>query len=177
MDDRHQSHVGIGAHGYGPHQVRRELGRQEDGRRPVGSADDGDARRLVRLETQGQGYHVGPEDTELGGSTDQQKLRVGYQRREIRHGTDTEEYQRRIPSGLHPLIKNVQHGIILIQPDFKPDGFKRNISQDNTQTDRNQKQRLEILLDGQPQEERTHQYHDPIPQLGICKARIGEEVG
>ena len=99
-----------------PHQVRREFGRQEDGRRPVGSSDDGDARRLVRLESQGQGYHISPENTELGGSTDQQKLRVGYQRREIRHGTDTEEDQRWVPPGFHTLIEEIQHGIILVKP-------------------------------------------------------------
>ncbi len=104
------------------HEVRRELGRQEDGRGAVGTADDGYRAGLVGGKAEQEGHHVGTEDAKLSGRTDEHEFGVGDQGREVGHGTDAEEYQRRIPSCAHTVVEDVEHGALLIDADFESGG-------------------------------------------------------
>lgn len=73
-----------------------ELGRQEDGRRAVRAADDGDGCRLLGGEQAGgDGADEGNEDPELGGRAEQEGLRIGDERPEVGHGPDAHEDQGR----------------------------------------------------------------------------------
>ena len=45
----------------------------------------------------------------------------------------------------------------------------------DAQTDGDEQQRLEVFLDGKPDEEGSHRNHDQIPDRGIGKGRIGQK--
>ena len=177
LDDRHEGHVTVGTHGNGTHQVRSGLRGKEDGRGAVGSADDGNTGSLVGLKAQRKGSHIGSEDTKLGGSSNQDKLRIGYQRREVGHSSDSQEHQRRIPTLADTLIEYVQHGVVLVEADFKSCiSAERNVAKDDAKTNGNEQQWLEVFLDGKPDEEGSHSNHNEVWPRGIGEARIGQEL-
>ena len=109
LDHRNKGHVGVSRHGDGSHEVGRELRRQEDGGGTVGTTDDGDGTCLVRHKAERERNHVCAEYTELSSRTDKHKLRIGYQCGKVGHGTDSKEYQWRIPSGAHTIVKDIEH--------------------------------------------------------------------
>ena len=65
--------------------------------------------------TEGEGEQVGSEYSHLGGGSDQQQPWLGDQRREIRHGSDSEEYERWVPTLLDSLVQNIQYGAVLMR--------------------------------------------------------------
>ena len=109
LDDGDESHVGVGRHSDGTHQVGSQLRRKEDGCGAVSTTDDADGTSLVGSETQGQGAGVGGKNTRLCGGTDEEEFGVGEQGGEVGHGTDAQEYQWRVPTVLHTVIKDMQH--------------------------------------------------------------------
>ena len=120
----------------------------------VGAADDGDSAGLVGHEAEGEGHHIGAEDAELRGCAYKHQFRIGYQGGEVSHGTDAKEYQRRIPPCAHAIIKDIEHGALLVDADFKAGGsVEWYVADEYAEADRHQKHRLEILCDCEPYEE------------------------
>ena len=177
LDERHEGHVAIGADGDGSHEVRGQLGRQEDGGRTVGTTDDGDTGCLVGLEAKGQRQHVGTEDAKLGSAADEHQLGIGQQGREVGHGTDAQEDEWRIPALAHALVEDVEHGVVLIEAYLQSGiGTEGDITQDDTQSDGHQQQGLEVFLDGKIDEQGAYGYHDEVAHRGIGKACVGEKL-
>ena len=79
-----------------------------------GTTDDGNTSCLIRLKSQGKSHHICTEDTKLSCSTHKHKLGIGNQGGEVGHGSNAEEYQRRIPSLAHTLIEDVEHRVVFI---------------------------------------------------------------
>ena len=126
---------------------------------------------MVGREAKCQGYHVSTEDTELGGSADEHELGIGDKRREVGHGTDTEENQRRIPAGGDAIVKDIEHRPFFIDTDFEAGlCVEGDITDKDTKADRHQQHGLEVLLDGKPDEEQTHEQHYEVAELGVGKA-------
>ena len=139
LDNRNKSHIRISTHCDSTHQVRTKLWWKEDSRRTVSSTNDSNTGSLIRLETERKGNHICSKDTELCGSTDKYKLRIADKRWEIRHRTDTEENQWRIPALTNALIEDIQHGIILIQTNLQSCiCTERDVSENDTETNRNE---------------------------------------
>ena len=75
------------------------------------------------------------------------------------------------------MIEDVEHGIVFIKTDFKSGiSTERNVSENDTQTDRHKQQRLEVFLDSQPYKEYADYNHDQVACLSIGKTRIGEKL-
>ena len=109
--------------------------------------------------------------------TNEHQLRIGQQGREIGHGTDAQEDQRRIPALAHTLIENVEYGVVFIESDLQAGiGTEGDVAEDDTQSDGYEQQWLEVLLNGEPDEEGSHCNHDEVPDSGIGKGRIGQEL-
>jgi len=130
---------------------------------PSAPPDDGDCAGLIGLKSKQQCYHVGAEDTKLGGGTDEHQLGVGDQGSEVGHGTYAEEDQRRIPSGRHSVVEDVEHRAFLVDADFKSGrGVERDVADQDTKSDGNEQHGLEVLLDGKPDEEETYSEHHKV---------------
>ena len=77
----------------------------------------------------------------------------------------------------HTLIEDVEHRIVFIQSDLKSCiGTEGDIAEDDTQSDRDEQQRLEILLDCKVDENSTHHNHNEVTGSGIGKASVGKEL-
>ena len=100
LDDGHQRHIAVRGHSDSAKQFRRQLAGNENGCRAVRTADDADGAGLRAGKTKQLRSDVSSENAKLCGSAQQQALRVGDQRAEIRHRTDTKEDQRRINAQL-----------------------------------------------------------------------------
>ena len=143
-----------------------------------GASFDTDGGSLHRVEAPLQGNHVGTEDAKLGSRTDEQQLGVGYQCREVRHGTDTQEDERRIPAGRDALIQDVEHRAFFVDADLQPGvHVEGNVTYQDTEADGDEQHRLEFLGNGQVDEEQTYHEHDEMSRRGVGKPRIGPEVG
>lgn len=133
---------------------------------PSGSSDDADGTGLIRVKTEGEGEQVGPEYSHLGGGADQQQPRLGDQGGEIRHGSDSEEYERWVPTLLDSLVQNIQYGAVLIDSDVKSREH-RDVADDHSESDRNEQERLPFLLDGKCDEHDADQDHHQILPGGV----------
>ena len=99
-------------------------------------------------------HHVGSEDAELGGGSDEHQFRIGYEGREVGHGSDAEEDERGIPSGAYAIVENIEHGALLIYADFEAgSGVEGYVANKDTESDGHEEHRFEILLDSEPDEE------------------------
>ena len=181
LDHRYEGHVRIGADSDGAHVLRSQTARQEDGRRTVGAADDGDRTGLVGRESERQSAHVGREDTDLRRSADKHQLGVRNQRREVGHGAHAEEDQRRIDAVTDAEIEVVEHRAFLVDADSVA-GHHRDIADDDTETDRHQQHGLELVFDGKIEEEAPHGDHDEVLvaallQEELRKSRLVHELG
>ena len=150
----------------------------DDRKRAVGSADDGDACGLVGLEPEGQGNHVGPEDAELGSRAYQNEFRIGYQGREVGHGSDAEEHQGRVPAGAHPLVERIEHGTFLVDADFQTCVYlERYVAYQYAEAYGDKQHWLKVSLEGQVQEEQAHNNHGEVSGRSVGKAGVRPEVG
>ena len=90
-----------------PSRCRRQLGRQEDGRRAVGAADNADGSRLRAGEAQDDRPEERQIDAQLCRRAQQQALGIGQQGAEVCHGAHTQEDQRRIQTGLDADVQKI----------------------------------------------------------------------
>ena len=184
LDDGHQGHIGVGRDGDGAKQLRRQLRSGEDGRRAVRSADNADGAGLLCGKAKGTGGGVGREDTDLRGRAQEQALRVGNQGAEVGHGADADEDQAGVEAGLDADVKDVEQsaaredGAVVMEGGvaFVHEGAPQlgvikvaagQVGQQHTESDTNQKQGLELLMDAQPQqEEGDKDHHQVLPVVG-----------
>ena len=80
LDDRNERHVRVSGNGDGAEQLGSETGGDEDRGRAVSAADDTDGGGLLIGEAHELGADIGHEDTELGGSAEQDRKSVGRER-------------------------------------------------------------------------------------------------
>ena len=74
----------------------------------------------------------------------------------------------------HALIENVEHGIVFVETYLESCvSTEGNVSEDDAQSDGDEQQRLEVFLDGEPDEEGSHHNHDQVPDRRIGKGRVG----
>lgn len=142
---------------------------------PSAPSDDTDGTGLARVEAHAQGDGVGTEDTELGGGSDEHQLRVGNQGREVGHGTDTQEDERRIPALYHTLIENVEYRPFFVDTQLQAGIFERYVTDEDTESDGDKQHGLKFFRDGQIDEEAPEKYHDEVAPHDIGETCIGEK--
>ena len=108
LDDRNERHVRVSGNGDGAEQLGSETGGDEDRGRAVSAADDTDGGGLLIGEAHELGADIGHEDTELGGSAEQQGLGVRDQGAEVGHRTDAHEDQAGVDAQLNAEVEDVQ---------------------------------------------------------------------
>ena len=119
----------------------------------------------------------GTEDAKLCRSTNQHQFRVGQKRREVGHRSDSQEDEWWIPALSYTLIEDVQHGVVLVETYLQACvSTEGDVAEDDAQSDGNKQQRLEVFLDGEPDEEGSHDYHDEVTYRHVGKARVGQEL-
>ena len=175
LDDRDQGHVGVGGDGDGAHQVRSQFGTQEDGGRTVRAADDTDGAGFIGCEPEGKGEQIGSEDTHLGSRTDQDQPGLRDQRGKVRHRTDAQEDQRRVPAHLDALIQGVEDGAVLVDADVETREH-RDVADDHAEADRDEEQRLPFLEDGHGDEGNADGDHGNVLPGHVGKARVLPEL-
>ena len=175
-------HVGIGDNGGDPENARRQLTGQEDGGRSIGAADDPDHRGLLQRKV---GHERSPEGYEyayLGRGSKQQHPGIGDHRTEVGHsaqaqeddrGQDVPEGQTIVqdypedsgllvsPKGLSvKSVMPVRGRLVMITP--RPMGS-------NTYGSR-------FSTDGEEDEEKPNEEHDPFPPIDIGDTGVSQEV-
>ena len=178
LDNGHECHIGVSRYGNGAHEVRCKFRRKEDSRRAVGTTDNSDSTGLVGSKAEGKSNHISAEDAELSGSTDEHKFRIGNKRREVGHRTNTEEDERRIPSGTNSVVENIEDRTFFVYTNFETGiDFERDVAHEDTETNRNEEQGLEIVFDGKPNEEQTDSEHNEVFPSDVGKTRKAPEIG
>ena len=167
--------TGIGGNRNGSHEFGGELAAEEAGRRTVSSADDADCTGLIRGKAQKQGEQICSEDTHLGRSAYQHQTRLGNQRAEVGHGSDSKEDQRGIPSHAHALIEDVQHGILLVDADLQS-GEHGDVAYDHAESDGHEQQGFPVFLDAQEDEHQADADHRQVLPCAIGKTRETPEL-
>ena len=77
----------------------------------------------------------------------------------------------------HALVEDVQHGVVLVETYLQTSvGAEGDVAEDDTQSDGNEQQGFEVLLNGKPDEEGAHGYHDEVAHRGVGKRRVGEKL-
>ena len=155
LDHGDERHVGVSRHGNRTEQVGGVLGGHIDGRRAVAGPDDPDGDRIQLGESKGQGQTQGQKDSELPGSPEQEGGRVCKQGAEIRHGADTDKNQEREKLIGHPHVINDPEKTLLSHEIRQGD-----VDQDTPESYGNQKQRLAVFLDPEPEKDKAHDNHD-----------------
>jgi hypothetical protein len=183
LDDRHEAHVGVRGDRNGGQQVRRQLGRDEDARRPVDRADDADGRRLVERELAGrQRQQQHREDAELSGRADEHHARVGKQRAEVGHRADADEQEQREELGLDAgLIKRIEDALGLLAghdgAQVQAHACAGDVRQDRAHADGDEQDRLVFLGDGQVDEQAADGEHEQVGPGELAQAgEDGENV-
>ena len=75
------------------------------------------------------------------------------------------------------MIEDVEHRVVFIQSNLESRvGAEGDIAEDDTQSDRDEQQGLEILFDGEVDEYSTHRNHNEVTCRGIGKASVGKEL-
>lgn len=96
-------------------------------------------------------------NTKLGGGSNKNQFRIADECREVCHSSNTQKDEWRIPSLFYSLIENIEYGVVLVKTDFESCvSTEWDVAKDNAQSDRYEKQRFEILLDGEPDEDGSH---------------------
>ena len=186
LNHRHEGHIRVSGHGDRTQQFGREAGGQEDRSRTVGTADDTDTTGLSRSEAQRVSPQEGHENTQLRSSTEHETLRVGDQRAEIGHGTDTDEDQTRVDTELHTQIKIIEQSGILNEASpvdmsageqFGMEHIRsRQVGQQHTESDREEQQRFELVFDGEVQEQESDENHRYITPSCTCESGLIEKI-
>lgn len=90
---------------------------------------------------------------------------------------NAEEDEWGIPALSHTLIEDVEHRVVFVETYLQSGiGAEGDVAQDDAETYGHQQQRLEVFLDGEPDADDSHQYHDEVSCRGIGKACIGQEL-
>ena len=77
----------------------------------------------------------------------------------------------------HTLVEDIQHGIVFVESDFQSGiGTEGDITEDDAQSDGDEQQWFEVLLDGEPDEKGSHRDHDEISDGGVSERRIGQKL-
>ena len=182
LDDGHQRHIAVRGHSDSAKQFRRQLAGNENGCRAVRTADDADGAGLRSGKTKQLRSDVSSENAKLCGSAQQQALRVGDQRAEIRHRTDAKEDQRRINAQLDAKIQHIsqpamvqdlaEHRIQRRVRAFRRDEIlhvdnlaKRKVRQQHAEGDRQKQKRLELLAYGKINQPAGDDNHNQIARI------------
>ena len=166
LNERHERHVGVCCDSDRPQEIRRELRRQIDGRRSIGAADDADGGGFLDGEAEDHGKTEGYEDADLRRRSQEERVRIGNQRTEVRHRADAEEDQRRKDFVGDAEVDRL-HDVHL----FSEEARLRKIRQDTAKSDRAEEQRLELLGKGQIKKHESDENHDAVAHREVGKAR------
>ena len=161
LDYRDEGHVRVCRDRDGAEQVGCQLTGQEDRGRAVGAADDTDGTGFGGGEAQRERPHVSGENTDLCGGADQHQLRIRNQCREVGHGTDAEEDQRRVYTFNNAEIEVIQYGTVFVDADFHT-GREWDVTHQDTESDRDEQHRLKVSADGQVEEKQTYADYDQL---------------
>jgi hypothetical protein len=86
-------------------------------------------------------------------------------------------HQDHFSAGIFDLALKYQDVTFILSSDIKEHGrLERNISQNDAKTNWDEEQWLEVLLNGQPDEEGAHSNHDDVGPLHVGKTRVSKEV-
>ena len=167
--DGNQGHVGVGRDDDGADIFGPEIICNENGGRSVRSTDDGDGGGILHLKSEKRSQAQCKEDTELGGCTEDHKLRVGKQRSEIDHRSDAYEEEEREEFICDPVIEQDGDGAFL---DCTVHGLcdgsgQGQVDQDRAETDRQKQRRFHFLLDGEIDQDPSDDPHDDLLYVQI----------
>ena len=95
--------------------------------------------------------------------------------RRNRSWPDTEEDQRRIPSGGYTLVEDVQHRTLFVNTHLQSCIFERNVTDQDTESDRDKEHRLEFIFNSQEDEQQTDKDHDKVTRCRVVDSCISEE--
>ena len=121
----------------------------------------------ARDEGQQEGADKGDEDAELGCCSEKQGLRVGDERSEISHGTDTHEDQDREDTGLRVDTRVEQHldeSCVTRRRVDAGNVGERDVGQEASEPDGDQKQRLKPFLDCEIQQQEANEDHHQVAE-------------
>ena len=77
----------------------------------------------------------------------------------------------------HALVEDVEHGVVLVEPDLKSGvGTEGDVAEDYAQAYRHEQQRLEVFLYCQPDEEGSGHNHYQVARRGVSEARVSQEL-
>ncbi len=107
----------------GPIRCGGQFGREEDGCRSVGTADNRYRSRLFGGKPQRQSAQEGEIDAHLGGGAEQHEFGPCQHGREIGHGAQPQEDDRWVKTGGHTEIEVVQDAVVFI--DTKTETLKK----------------------------------------------------
>jgi len=182
LDNRHEGHVGVSGHSDRTEQLGREDRSEVDRRRTVRTADDTDRTGLLGRESKRIGADEREENTDLRRSSQQKALGIGDQRAEIGHGTHAHEDKAGVYAELHAQVEVVQQSGLRHEdvPMDVPSGEELSvieigsgeIRQQHAERDGQQQQRLELMFDGQIEQEESHADHDQA-----SPPHVGEKAG
>ena len=86
-------------------------------------------------------------------------------------GTDTEENERWVPSCRYTVVKDVEYRSFVVDAYFESGcGVERNVANEHTESDRNQKHGLKVLFNGEPYKEQTYRQHDKMLPGAVVEA-------
>ena len=166
LDNRNQSHIGIGCHCNRSHIVRTKHLRYKDRGRAVRSSDDTDGCSVFKIKAQQTGDQDCSKDTKLCGRTEQKQHRLAEQGAKINHSSDTDKQQDRhslrcFNSGLKKPLDDTRCRNLSLNHLVDHTGIGK-IHQNCTKSQRQQQRRLIFLFDRQPYEHNTHHIHDQL---------------
>ena len=164
--DGHQRHVGISGNRDRSHVIGAEHLGNQNGGRAVSSADDTDGGSVLQIKSQESGGADREENAELSGGSEQEHNRLGKQRAEVNHGSDTDEQKDRHrlrgfdshveqPFDNAVYFADTGHGLV----DHARQG---KIDQNGAEAHRQKQRRLIFLPDGEIDEQSAYQVHDDL---------------
>ena len=182
LNHGNQRHVGVGCNGDGTQQMGSQFRGQIQRRGAVSAAYDTDGRGLRTGKAQNNCQQECGIHAQLRSGAQQQTFGVCNQRAEVRHSAHTQENQRRVHTGFHADVQNIQQSAVMENgavADFtgqKPIPQLRviqirsgEIGQQHAEGNANHEQRLVFLYNAQIQQHAgQYQHHCGLP------AHLGE---
>jgi len=173
LDDRNQSHIGIGGDRDRAQQVGRELAGQENRRRSIGAANDADRGGIAEIEVdeiefvaQRQRTDQGGKDAELCRRPQQRRLRMRQQRTEIRHRPDAEkDQQREEPVADAHVVDDSEETV------GTPDVGNRDIREQSAKPNRDQQEGLEAAPNPEIEQQETDRHHHRLAGREVRESR------
>ena len=132
-------------------------------------------------EVYGEGSPEGYENPNLRGRTQQQRLGIGDQRSEVRHGSEAQKYYRRqeVPEGQAEMEHDAEHARFLkcrgVLNEFGEAG-KRKVGYDYAQTDWEKLVWLHLSAYREVDKNQRQQQHDTVAPIYVCYSRGAQEV-